>query len=182
MPERTVCDAQEHATEAEYLACPICNPPAGSDPSRIDGQTVKTRPAGSIYPETEWSIPSDDYVRSWLGEARQIFREHQHARAIGRVMDAHRMQRIIRLVMRIDAEREVAENLRQQMAEQERMAEEEIGRLKYALSTTNAVLDSQSKLLEGALGYLDEVRRVVGNADDEFNFSGDQDPDGAPDA
>jgi hypothetical protein len=27
MPERTVCDAQEHATEESYRACPICNPP-----------------------------------------------------------------------------------------------------------------------------------------------------------
>jgi hypothetical protein len=26
-PTQTVCDAQEHETEAEYRACPICNPP-----------------------------------------------------------------------------------------------------------------------------------------------------------
>jgi hypothetical protein len=170
-----------------------------ADPTRIDGQTIKTRPAGSIYPETEWSIPGNDYVQSWLGEARAKFREHQHARAIGRVMEAHTMQRIIRLVMRIDTDRDYADALRQQRDDAIRERDEyrasavalrqeldaanaEIGRLNYAYKSTNQVLDGQGKVLEKSLDYLAKVRAVLDEADYDLNITGDQDPDGAPDA
>jgi hypothetical protein len=70
------------------------------------------------------------------------------------------------------------ERLTQELAE----AQEEIGRLKYAYSTTNAVLDGQGKLLAQALGHLEKIHDTVLRADEEFNFTGNYDPDGAPDA
>lgn len=163
-----------------------------TDDGRIDGQTIKSRPAGSIYPETEWSIPADDYVRSWLGEARAHFAEDQHARAIGRVMNAHTMQRIIRLVMRIQEQNGYADQLRRERdLAQQRVAilnqaldeaNEEIARLKEANQANIQVGRSLDTTLARALEHLENVRLAVRNADEEFNFSGDFDPDGAPDA
>ena len=73
--------------------------------------------AGTMDPEQHWSVPDNAHVAGWLGEARSHFRADRNARAIGRVVNAHTMQRIIRLVMRVNASEEYADQLRRERDE-----------------------------------------------------------------
>jgi len=106
--DRYVCDAQEHATEAEYQACPICNPPFMTDAQMLED-----------------------------------------------------------VEGRLDYRRAEAESLREQLEQ----AEQEIGRLKYAYSATNKVLDSQGQTLKIALDYLRKIGALAREVDEIFNLS-----------
>jgi hypothetical protein len=59
-----VCDAQDHATEAEYLACPVCHP-ENELPEKVFGALV------DAYVQARQDVIHSEWGESWPSFKKQ---------------------------------------------------------------------------------------------------------------